>query len=204
MNKKLLLAIAILFPAIYTFAASTQSGVENYVKKLVTDSIAILEDDKLESNKKTQKIKNTLRDNLDIKWMAKFTLGRNIKSLSQKDIDNFITTYSEYLLSTYAKGLKKYSGQKVEIKSYDDLGNGFYLVKTNIIGQTDQPIHVDYLTRSINGSYKVRDIVTEGISLVNSQRSEYSGTIENHGIEYLMSELKKRSSDKADDKKLGK
>ncbi|MGV2432156.1 MAG UNVERIFIED_CONTAM: ABC transporter substrate-binding protein [Rickettsiaceae bacterium] len=67
------------------------------------------------------------------------------------------------------------------------------MVKTHIVKNAGDPIRVDYLVYDNAGNYKVRDIITEGISLVNSQRSEYNDVIENHGIEYLISELKKRS-----------
>lgn len=198
MIKRILSITTILaFIASLAFAASAPtSSVENYVSQLISDSITILEDEKLEDDKKIKKIKSTLEANLDMKWMAKFTLGRNVKILPKKDVNEFINAYSEYLLATYAKGLKEYKGQKVEIKSYDDLGNGFYIVKTNLIGHSDQPIHVDYLTRNVNGTYKVRDIITEGISLVNAQRSEYAGALENKGLQHLIGELKKRSVDK--------
>ena len=201
MIKKLLIAFTLLFLEHLSHAATKKASVEKYVDELVSSSVAILEDDKLSYKTKQQKIKATLKKNLDTNWMAKFTLGRKVKTLPKEDVEKFSSAYSEYLLATYTKGLKEYKGQKVEIKSYDDLGNGFYIVKTHVIGHTDQLIHVDYLTRNSGGTYTIRDIITEGISLVNSQRSEYTGVMENHGIDHLISELKKRSHDKTEERK---
>lgn len=192
MTKKLLIIFTLFF-SYSAYANEGASDVENYVNDLVSDSVAVLENANLDANEKSKKIKYTLEKNLDAKWMAKFTLGRTVKTLPKTSVEKFIQTYRDYMVTTYAKGLNEYRGQKVEVKSYDDLGNGFYIVKTNIIGHTDQPIHVDYLVRHIQGSYKVRDIITEGISLVNSQRSEYASALENEGLEHLISELKKRT-----------
>lgn len=196
MIKKLAIAITLIFTTFNIFAASQNSEVEQYVGKLVTDSIDILENEKLDYDAKTEKIKKQLQSNLDSKWMAKFTLGRAVKTLPKENVSRFVKAYSEYIISTYSRGLKEYRGQRVEIKSYDDLGNNFYIVKTHVIGHTDQPIHVDYLTRKVNGSFKIRDIITEGISLVNSQRSEYAGSLENEGLEHLIMKLQSRSQNK--------
>lgn len=199
--KKLLIVLNLIFITTSAFAAGQTSEVEKYVDNLVTESIGILENGKLSTEDKTKKIKSKLQENLDFKWMAKFTLGRAVKTLPKKNVDRFVKAYSDYLISTYARGLKEYRGQTVEIKSYNDLGNNFFIVKTHVIGHTDNAIHVDYLTRKVNGTFKVRDIITEGISLVNSQRSEYAGAIENNGLEDLIQQLERRSKDKPDEQK---
>lgn len=195
MIRKLLILFTVIFST-SAFASSETSAVENYVNNLISDSVAILENKDLDVKSKSRQIKQTLSKNLDTKWMAKFTLGRSVKTMPKESIEKFIKAYSDYMITTYAKGLHEYKGQTVEVKSYDDLGNGFYIVKTHIIGHTDQPIHVDYLTRNYKGTYKVRDIITEGISLVNSQRSEYASSLENEGLEHLISELNKRTENK--------
>jgi|GEM_PF-2092986 len=192
MIKKYVILCCFLIASASTFAQGGSSEVEQYVTKLLKDSVAVLDDHTLDSNTRYSKIKHMLAENLDIIWMARFTLGRNLKIIPKKDVERFIAAYSNYIVSTYSKGFMEYKGQKAEIKSFDNLGNGFFIVKTHIIGHVDQqPIHVDYLARRVGDTYKIRDIITEGISLVNSQRSEYASTIENSGINQLIMLLEK-------------
>lgn len=194
-KKSFFAMLAIVLTSSVAIAAAKTSEVENYVNNLVNKSVSILDNPQLDSESKYSEIKNIMTRNLDTNWMAKFTLGRKVKAMPKDKVELFTKTYSKYLVSTYAKGINEYRGQSVEVKSYDKLREGFYIVKTHLIGHGDNPIHIDYLVKKTNDEYKVRDVITEGISMVNSQRVEYASAVENHGIEHLISELSKRSGD---------
>lgn len=194
--KKILQKFTIIFFLLPFAVYAKDSKVEAYVSELVEDSLTILNNDSLSKDQKITKLKKTMLDHLDTRWMAKYTLGREVKSLEKEKLEKFIKTYRNYLAYTYTKGVAEYKGQVVEIKSYDKLSEKFFMVKTHVIGSGDNPIHVDYLTKATDGHYIVRDIVTEGISLINSQRSEYSNMIENEGIDSLISELEKKTNPK--------
>lgn len=193
MKKLFLLCSLILLPVF--LVSAKDSNVEAYVSNLLDESILVLEDKSLNNEVKLERIRKTLLNHLDTKWMAKYTLGRSVKNVPKAKLEKFVQIYTKYLVTTYSNSLIEYKGQKVEIKSYDTLSEKFYIVKTHVLGSGDNPIHVDYLTKKTSGNhYKVRDIITEGISLVNSQRSEYTNVIENDGIDHLIDVLVKKTS----------
>jgi ABC-type transporter MlaC component len=72
-----------------------------------------------------------------------------------------------------------------------------FMVKTEVIRNDENSIiKVDYLVRDlIKGdkyNLKVSDIITEGVSMVNSHQDEFNSIITNNGFDALIIELKKK------------
>ncbi len=44
-----------------------------------------------------------------------------------------------------------------------------------------QPVRVDWRVHDIDSSYKIRDVLVEGISMSVTHRDEFSAVIRNHG-----------------------
>ncbi len=190
----ILLAITFTISNVFADDKLDANNVENYVHILMNQSLSILNDSKIPANLKSQKVRAMLSKNLDGEWMAKFSLGREVKALSPGDVGRFIAAYTKYVVNSYASAVNGYKGEKIEIKSVNSLNDGFFMVKTQVVKTDGNVINVEYLAHSVGKEYKVCDIVTEGISLVNSQRSEFSGVLGNEGINALISELEKRTS----------
>ncbi|MEY3197493.1 MAG: hypothetical protein RLZZ59_864 [Pseudomonadota bacterium] len=190
MRYSLVLFLALIISQV-SFA--DDSKIESYVQNLVNDSLNVLKDDKISSNDRTTKIRNMLANNMDTTWMGKFTLGRIIKTLSESEINTFISTYKSFVLNSYAKAVSQYHGENVQIKHVQTMDEGFSIVQTQVIKGDGNVINVNYLVHNSDNTYKVCDIITEGISLINSQRAEFMGVIASKGIDSLISDLKQRT-----------
>jgi phospholipid transport system substrate-binding protein len=194
MNKYILNFLLVIFFSVSN-AFAEEPEVEKYVHTLITDSLVILNDTTATGQAKKLKVRTMLAQNLDVVWMGKFSLGREVKTLAADKLQKFLEIYTKYVVSSYANAVSAYKGEKVKVKSVNTLSSDFFMVKTNVIKGGGNVINVDYLVHKVSGDYKVCDIITEGISLVNSQRSEYSGIIGNTGIDNLTSELAKRTTE---------
>ena len=53
------------------------------------------------------------------------------------------------------------------------------------------------LEKTKQNPYKVADIITEGVSILNSQQSEFNNIISNQGIDALIDDLKGKVSKKS-------
>jgi len=61
-------------------------------------------------------------------------------------------------------------------------------------GNGAKPLKVDWRVRSKGGTYTIIDVMVEGISMIMTQKSEFSSFIKSSGGEFknLLAELKKR------------
>lgn len=193
--RKIILCYILSLVAFSSYAVSTNSAVEKYVDKVVNDASALLNNQRLSEKEKVAKSSKLIAQNLDLDWMAKYTLGRYKKGLTPAQVDNFIKIYSSYVIKTYSEKLKDYKDEKARVKGVQQLDQDEFIVKTEIVkGNGEQPIKVDYLVRasanSKNPAFKVADIITEGISMINSQQSEFKSIIANNSFEALINDLK--------------
>ena len=181
------LLIAILFLSGTAFAGD--SNIENYVHKLMNESLAVLNNDSMSHEAKTTKVRQMLDNDMDTNWMGRFTLGRIIKTLSETQATSFITTYRSYVINSYARAVSMYKGEKVEIISVQKMDEEFSIVKTQVHKSDGNLINVNYLVHELNGQFKVCDVITEGISLINSQKAEYGSVIAGSSIDTFIEDL---------------
>ena len=180
------------------FAAKADPKVEQYVDTLVEKVSTMLNDPAISEEQKVKRSRQLMAENLDLEWMAKYSLGRHRKELDMPQLKDFTKIYSSYVIKTYSDLVRNYKGQKAVIKKVSNLDDAEYIVKTEVIQNGQPSIKVDYLVRDIGAvkgkkvALKISDVITEGVSMINSQQSEFNSMISNGGIDALMTELKKK------------
>lgn len=184
--------IIILFLSSNAFA--DKLDVDSYVHKLMNDSLEILNDTNISQSNKSLKISKMLAENMDTEWMGRFTLGRLIRTVSESQASAFLSTYKNYVITNYSKTLTLYKGEKVEVQDAQKMNEEFSIVKTQVYKSDGNVINVNYLVHKVDGNFKVCDVITEGISLINSQKAEYGSIIAGSGIEKLITELKAKTN----------
>lgn len=180
-----------------SYSIEIHNEIEHYVDDLVDQVSKLLDNHDLSEEQKIEQSRQILFKNLDLDWMAKYTLGRYRKQLSPIQIKEFVVVYSSYVIKSYSDLVRNYKGEKANIKKVMQLDENEFVVKTEVIrGDGQQVIKVDYLVRDlIKGdkyNLKVSDIITEGVSMVNAHQDEFSSIIANNGFDALLIQLKKK------------
>ncbi|MDF2965995.1 MAG: hypothetical protein K0Q51_1383 [Rickettsiaceae bacterium] len=199
MNKikvLLLLFSCLFFNNAYT-AGKANQDIHNYVQNLIDDAFKILNDKSLSKEQKMLKSQALMEKNLDINWMADFSLGRQKKNLSSEQIANYRAKYNRYVVKSYAQKIKTYKGEKILVKEVKPINQNGYAVRTEILSPTKGGnINVDFMVRRKDSNFFVFDVVTEGVSLITAQRSEFNSVISSQGIESLIATLESKTNNK--------
>ena len=195
LSSKVVLFAALL---IFSLVSVADDAIGSYVDRLINSFFAITKDATLNEHDKITKASAVLEDNMDFKWMGSFVLGRYRRTMSPAEIDNFVAIYKGYLICTYAGAVKEYKGEKIDVKGVRPLEENEYVVKTAVsAGPNKEPMSIDYMVRQYPNDkatvYKVFDIVTEGVSLISSQQSEFGSVIGSSGIAALEDHLKEKT-----------
>ena len=173
--------------------------LKEYVDTLMINSFAIINNDKISADEKKGRNSKLMKANLDLIWMANFTLGATRKNLKSQELEQFIEVYTEYVINNYTKIISKYSGQRIVIKEIKSVGDNEYYVEALVVNDKESGSQLDikFMVRqsSNEGSliFRVFDIVTEGISLLRTQQQEFSSILQRNNIGYLIRVLKKQA-----------
>ncbi len=183
-----------------SFVQSTSGRVENLLKQSRSP------------NETENKLNAIFSDVADIDWIGKFVLGKYWQSLNEQQKVQYLQDYKKYLLASYVPLFRNYNGQRVDIRNIKKLSADQYLVTTEIKsgddfssefstpGRQNQPeqqgqsYKVEYRIKYDNGSFKMRDIIAEGVSMIATQRSEFASILNNEGYDALINKLREKSN----------
>jgi phospholipid transport system substrate-binding protein len=123
-------------------------------------------------------------------------LGSNLKGAKREDVQAFIVAFRAYLVTSYAQVLTQYSDQQIvfgpqpKIESSDRIS----AIDVNIVNSGAPNISLQFkLRKEKSGDWKAYDMIAEGISLLSSKQSEWSGKIRQEGILAVAKELQSLS-----------
>ena len=127
------------------------------------------------------RFRQLFRADFDGLAIARFVLGRYWRSASDEERQEFLRLFEDYVVYVYGTRLSDFNGETIRVRSSRTDGDGT-IVSTDVFGPgANAPIKVDWRLIAENGSFKITDVVIEGISLMVTQRSEFAAVIQRHG-----------------------
>ena len=200
MHKVRLLLISLLLLIPCTSMADPNEDLKSYVQTLLKESYDLFHDDSLTKSEKKIKSARIIRSHLYLDWMAKQALGRNRLTMPPEKLNEFIKVYSDFVVMAYSDLVANYSGESAVLLNVKPVNDELFLVNTEVRDTTGKPpTRINYLVHKLpdskaTGKFLVGDIIAEGISILNSQQSEFNSVILSRGIDSLISDLKKRTN----------
>jgi phospholipid transport system substrate-binding protein len=131
---------------------------------------------------------------LDYDTLAKASLADAWGSLTEPQRKEFTGLLKQLVQKSYERNLKKTLNFNIEYLSEDKASDGQFLVKTKATHKTDKreaPIAIHFkLQDKGNKKFKVIDIVTEDVSLVDSYKGQFTKVIKKDGFDALVKKMK--------------
>ncbi len=188
-----LLAILPLFPNL-AMANENADGAAIFIDSNAKKILSVLTESNTSNTDKEKKLISLFLEATDYEWMGKFAIGKYWNTLSEVEQKQYIETYKNYLVSIYVPKYIEYNKQTYNIASSKNVGEGRYIVTMEInSSNSNAPIIVEYNLKDYGKLFKVRDILAEGISLISTQRADFTSFLANNSIESLISNLKSKT-----------
>ncbi len=189
--KKIIFTLIISLFSFNGFANDSKKA-QQFIKDLTSEILTIASDKKISEDKKKKQIINKVDISVDSNWISRFVLGRNYRQLSKLQQDKFKDLYRRFMINTYGPTLQKYSNDSFNVLSAEKR-NIFYVVNSEFDSpDSNAPVNIVFRVRQQNNKFLILDIVAEGVSLIESQRDEFSSAISREGIEKFIENLSKK------------
>ncbi len=138
-------------------------------------------------------VEQELMPYVNVKYAAYKLLGPYLKKTEKEQRSKFVVAFREYLVTSYAQVLTLYTDQKIVIEKAKPIpeGKNIISVRIDILDSSRPTVSVDFKLRKNkkNGQWQAFDMVAEGVSLLETKRSEWSGKIRKEGITAVTQEL---------------
>lgn len=199
MFKKLVLTFASVVLAFQVNAAEVDKTQPYEMMKQVSDrtfSRLKAEQPKIQQNPDYLKVvvEEELMPYVNDKYAALKLLGTHLKGSKREDVDVFITSFREYLVSSYAQVLTQYTDQDIQFGPEPKLDDSKSItgIKVEIVDTPRPNIKLEFKLRKDKrtGEWEAFDMIAEGVSLISSKQSEWNGKLRQEGILAVAQDLK--------------
>lgn len=197
------LAVATLVMGAFVAGSAAYAEPERSPEQVIMDAseltLEALEGrrDELKADRKAlfDVIDEILLPRWDRQYTGQLVMGRYWRDATDEQREAFITALYRKLLDSYGEGVLQYDANQLKITgTRGKLEDGRVMVDSEVKLEDGTPVPISYRLRIHEGSWKVYDVVVEGISYVTNYRNQYASEFRSKGIEQVLKELQKGES----------
>jgi phospholipid transport system substrate-binding protein len=179
-----LLLLGLLFTSSLPAATATPS---ERVKETVDKVLDVLQKPGLDAQQRRDQVREIVRQRFDYESMSQVILGKNWRTATQVQRDQFTTLFRELLEQTYFSAMDSYNDQKVRMGRERQKGK-LAEVQT-YIASASKEVPVNYRLRLRGDEWYAYDVTVDGVSLVSNYRTSFNNLVSEKGMDGLLSEL---------------
>ena len=135
------------------------------------------------------------REDFDVPGIARFVLGRYWKTATPEQQGEFTRLFEDYIALVYSSQLSAYSGETLKVIGSRADPEGAVVASEIIRPSGAPPVKVEWHLTDQHGTYKIRDVAVDGISMAVTQRSEFASVIQRNGgqVQGLIAMLREKT-----------
>lgn len=145
----------------------------------------------LDYSARYKKLDPVVARTFDFKFIARLVLGSDWSSLSADQQQHFVAQLDRLSTSSYAKEFDSYSGERFVFVSERDVAGG-KLVRYAFKTGDGKSINFDYQLHQSDGSWKVANVIVDGVSDLALKRGQYRKLLSDRGYNGLIAWIKKQ------------
>ena len=169
--------LILIFASNYAFAQKPS----DLIKEVVDEASRILSSsDPVEA--KIINLNDLAENNVDINRIAKYTLGKHRKTISDEEINKYFKLYKKYFLKNFSSRLIDYTNPEIIIVDENVINENFTIVNTILEATSKNPeLKISWRVITKNPSKPlILDLLIEGLSLAKAQKEEFNSIIKNN------------------------
>jgi len=182
MTRRFLLTIMLLIASAWGTTApdAVAADANFFMNQLWGQTVEVLSK-KVPRAERLARCRQLYLADFDCPGIARFVLGRYWRSASEQEQQEFLRLFEDYVVFVYGTRLSNFGGETFKVRGSrtDESGT---IVSTDIVSPNgDAPIKLDWRLITDHGSFKINDVIIEGISMLVTQRSEFASVMQRHG-----------------------
>lgn len=146
------------------------------------------------SASRNAKIDRMLQDLLDYQELAERSLGEHWTERSEQERSEFVELLRKLIERNYKQNLERTLDYEVRYTGAEK-ENDAVLVRTTARSRENRrapPVSIDYRLKKESGTWRVFDVVTDGVSMVNNYREQFDGIIDEDGWNGLLDRMRNK------------
>mgnify|MGYP000383272834 CR=1 FL=1 len=187
MLKKIIL---LLFISVISLYGLEEQNIQKVMDSKVRQVLNTLKDKTLSHHQKDKKNIRVIDDVFDYSTMAKISLGKKWKSLSNSEKSQFTKAFEGKIKHSYLDKLRLYNNQKVNIKNLKKVKSNRITLETQVIGVDDtyKVVYLFYKNKQ-NNQWYIYDVELVGVSILQTYRKQFAEFLKTKTVNQLIKSL---------------
>ena len=186
--------------AIQTPAWSNDAGsrASQFIEGLADKAIGALTEENVPRDKRIGRFRELLKEHFAVATIGRWVLGRYWNRASEAEREEYLELFEDLIVVSYVDRFTTYSGESLKVdKSVPATGNDLLVVTSITRPDATESVEVSWRVREHGGSFKIVDVIVAGVSMGQTQRSEFASVIRRNGgtirglLDKLREDLKK-------------
>jgi len=191
----LVLALCIMGSAVSASvqASMNSAAAETFIVSLAEKAVNALTQEDTPRPEKIRRFRELLHEHFDVKRIGAWVLGRYWPAATEDEKQEYLDLFEQLIISTYVDRFSTYSGETLTVTGAAIKGEEALVSSRLKRPAGGEPIDVEWRLQERAGALRIIDVTVEGISMGQTQRSEFASVIRNKGgqVSGLIEELRK-------------
>jgi len=135
----------------------------------------------------------------DLAYMARVTISRDWGTLDQAQQNQFIQTFRELSIASYAARFRDMDSAEFQVKNQRDMARGRVPVETELLTGDGKSVALIYVLHQTDQGWLIINVLADGVSELAIKRSQYQQILETGGFESLLLHLREQRASVATD-----
>ena len=192
--KKFFAGFLLMMASLASSAATADIAPDALARSVTDEVLTIVRSDKEVASGNRERVMQIVETKIlphfNFSRMTQLAAGRNWRQATPEQQRELTEQFKTLLVRTYTTAFTQYRNETIEVKPLRSApGETDVVVKSLIKRPAGQPIAVDYRMEKSGATWKVYDVVIEGVSLVENYRNTFNNEIQRTGVDGLVKVL---------------
>ena len=195
--KNMRLAVVLIFCLFSAVKAFAQDGsgatARQVVEKFQAELIAVMKNGKqLGYAGRYDNLYDPVSNSHDLTKIARIIVGKEWGKLSEAQQQKLVDIFIRLSVASYAHHFKDYSGESFVFDSEEKTARGGVVVHSHLVIPDDKPVKFDYMLKEKGNSWRIINIIANGVSDLALKRSEYTTILQREGFDALIAKINEK------------
>jgi phospholipid transport system substrate-binding protein len=176
------------------FAADqANSKARQIVDKFQEELIDVMKNGKkLGYSGRYDKLKDSVNNSHDLGKIARIVVGKEWEKLTEPQQGQLVDVFSRLSIASYAHNFKDYSGESFTFDTEEETTRGGVVIHSHLTIPDDKPVKFDYMLKEKCDSWRIINIIANGVSDLALKRSEYTTILQREGFDALIAKINEK------------
>ncbi|MDD5274662.1 MAG: ABC transporter substrate-binding protein [Methylovulum sp.] len=135
------------------------------------------------------KLHDAVTQSHDLPKIARIVVGKEWEKLSESQQKQLVDVFTKLSVASYAHNFKDYDGESFDFDSEEETTRGGVVIHTHLSIPDEKDVKFDYMLKEQGNSWRIINIIANGVSDLALKRSEYTAVLQREGFDALITKI---------------